>query len=390
MALVGRPLNNLGYREPDPRANRPRLRELQSVSTESQSIRLEDPTTYQITPTLRDSFFRGQSSNLTPATSIKTALYKDKSNVFDSRQLLKQSSIKTSPQLKTYSPITIGLKNYGNDNETKTEPDYSPYNRTIPSPIGRFNGFQNQGSPLISTKRVSHLMAYENSSPLNSPLKTQTPSRQMSSKYFGSFDQSANMNIYQPQYRTPVSREVNYTSGTHNQSMIASSNLSRGSPSFNPLATKLGVSQHQSLVSYPEQCKCRRSDNGMCELAESWKTYFIRKPQDESIVKNSYQSCLRDIKNPNDIDQIEKDVMRTYPELDVYNPGSSSSKRLINVLSAIASRFPAMGYVQGMNFICGSLIYHLKEEHLTFGLFCYLVEFLNLQEVYKDGIPILA
>ncbi len=45
-----------------------------------------------------------------------------------------------------------------------------------------------------------------------------------------------------------------------------------------------------------------------------------------------------------------------------------------------------MGYVQGMNFIAGSLLFHASEE-IAFWLFVSLVEDYELRDIYLPGIP---
>jgi Rab-GTPase-TBC domain len=56
------------------------------------------------------------------------------------------------------------------------------------------------------------------------------------------------------------------------------------------------------------------------------------------------------------------------------------------VLTTYAKYSSQVGYVQGMNFICGSLLYHCKEE-AAFWLFIMLMEDYDLEEVYSKGLP---
>jgi hypothetical protein len=46
--------------------------------------------------------------------------------------------------------------------------------------------------------------------------------------------------------------------------------------------------------------------------------------------------------------------------------------------------FKLKGYVQGMNFIAGSLLYHASEE-IAFWLFVSLVEDYELRDIYLPG-----
>jgi hypothetical protein len=53
----------------------------------------------------------------------------------------------------------------------------------------------------------------------------------------------------------------------------------------------------------------------------------------------------------------------------------------------VFSRYdPEIGYVQGMNFIVGSLLFHC-DEVLAFWLFVSLIEDFELREVFKPGLP---
>ena len=45
-----------------------------------------------------------------------------------------------------------------------------------------------------------------------------------------------------------------------------------------------------------------------------------------------------------------------------------------------------MGYVQGMNFIVGSLLMHCSEE-VTFWLFVALIEDYEMRDIYMPGLP---
>jgi hypothetical protein len=336
---------------------------------------------------MRDSFFRGSSGRLTPATAIRTTQHRDQASPFDPKNYLKQASIKTTPEMKSYTasinrPL-INLK----DSDAKTEPGHSPLFHKMVSSQSHSEYFGGHGSSGVSRQRGIYQLSQQGSSNLASPVKVQTPSRQSAQRYFQGFDQQVSSNLGLVSPRSPLISGINGSPVGHRTGAGIGGEQRRITPFANPLATKLGVTSPTSVISYPELCKCRRSPTGTCELAESWKEYIIKKPQDEAILKSSFHSYLRQPKKEEDVQQIEKDVMRTYPELGVYFPESPASRRLINVLAALAVRFPEMGYVQGMNFICASLIYHLKDDHLTYGVFCYFIEFLNLQEVYKEGLP---
>lgn len=51
------------------------------------------------------------------------------------------------------------------------------------------------------------------------------------------------------------------------------------------------------------------------------------------------------------------------------------------MLNAFAKYDPQVGYVQGMNFLAGSLLYH-AEEYLAFWLLVIVVENLEMRDVF--------
>jgi hypothetical protein len=53
---------------------------------------------------------------------------------------------------------------------------------------------------------------------------------------------------------------------------------------------------------------------------------------------------------------------------------------------AFAKYDPSIGYVQGMNFIVGALLYHSSED-ITFWLFVSLIEDYELRDIYQPRLP---
>ncbi|KAI9176004.1 hypothetical protein H9P43_006368 [Blastocladiella emersonii ATCC 22665] len=76
-------------------------------------------------------------------------------------------------------------------------------------------------------------------------------------------------------------------------------------------------------------------------------------------------------------DQIEKDIGRTYPNHVLFkDPTSPGQLQLANVLKAYAQHNPALGYTQGMNFICGLLLLHMPPEEAL----CTLVALMETRQ----------
>lgn len=56
-----------------------------------------------------------------------------------------------------------------------------------------------------------------------------------------------------------------------------------------------------------------------------------------------------------------------------------------NILINLCKRDQGRGYIQGMNFIAATLLYH-SDEYIAFGLFEILLIDYDLQDVYMNGL----
>jgi hypothetical protein len=56
------------------------------------------------------------------------------------------------------------------------------------------------------------------------------------------------------------------------------------------------------------------------------------------------------------------------------------------VLLAFSKYDQSIGYVQGMNFIVGSLLYHCSEE-IAFWLFVSLIEDYEMRDIFQPKLP---
>jgi len=84
--------------------------------------------------------------------------------------------------------------------------------------------------------------------------------------------------------------------------------------------------------------------------------------------------------------QVEKDINRTFPNspyfTDILNNGQSSLER---VLICFAKHDPEIGYVQGMNFLVGTLLLHCSEV-IAFTIFVNLLENYQIRDIFLPGI----
>ena len=86
-----------------------------------------------------------------------------------------------------------------------------------------------------------------------------------------------------------------------------------------------------------------------------------------------------------DSNQIDLDLSRTFPDNKFFN-STEGSKVLSRVLNRLAIYLPALGYVQGMNYICASLLWHTSEVN-AFWLMVKLMQDYHLSENFADGLP---
>ena len=86
----------------------------------------------------------------------------------------------------------------------------------------------------------------------------------------------------------------------------------------------------------------------------------------------------------NDTLQIKRDLNRTFPDCLFFAENNSGQILLERVLIAISKYDPEIGYVQGMNFVIGSLLYHCSEE-IAFWLFVSLLSDHEMRDIYLPG-----
>ena len=99
----------------------------------------------------------------------------------------------------------------------------------------------------------------------------------------------------------------------------------------------------------------------------------------------SYEDCLGREVDENVLQEIEKDIHRTFPgHVTLTSPAGQRAMR--DVLRAYASYDPEVGYSQGMNFIVGLLLTYLTPRHAFAALLLIMSE-RGLREYYlQDGM----
>jgi len=86
--------------------------------------------------------------------------------------------------------------------------------------------------------------------------------------------------------------------------------------------------------------------------------------------------CLQDIK---------VDVERTYPHLNLFDcPEQVAKDDIAKILNAVANYFPALGYIQGLNFIAATLLLITHSEEDTFFIILKFLDKFGLKELYQS------
>lgn len=83
--------------------------------------------------------------------------------------------------------------------------------------------------------------------------------------------------------------------------------------------------------------------------------------------------------------QIRKDMDRTFPLCDFFKIGEPGQIMLQRLLKTFCKYDEKVGYIQGMNFIVGSLLYHCSEI-IAFWIFVAIFEDYELRDIYLPGI----
>lgn len=101
-----------------------------------------------------------------------------------------------------------------------------------------------------------------------------------------------------------------------------------------------------------------------------------------------YEQCLNEALVRRTNEDIEKDLMRTFPNNKTFRTEAGRAQ-LRNVLHAYAYHTPRVQYCQGLNFIAGLfLLVFLHEEKAFWGLVC-AIDRLGVEGYYVQGMTLL-
>ena len=153
----------------------------------------------------------------------------------------------------------------------------------------------------------------------------------------------------------------------------------------NPLHQGIGLKNYFSQAPDASRCRCRKNARLECEFANGWIAQFSSGAKDQTALKSLYEELKREPRPAKVEEQISKDATRTFPDMQIYKEDSPETRSLTEILNSLASRYPILGYVQGMNFLVASIRYHIREDYLVFWTASYLIDALDFQDLCGEG-----
>jgi len=100
---------------------------------------------------------------------------------------------------------------------------------------------------------------------------------------------------------------------------------------------------------------------------------------------------LLKIPDPTTEFNIEKDISRTFPDIEAFKePGSSGNNKLFNVLKAYSQYDQNVGYCQGINYVAAMLLLHINKEELAFFTLVHIMYNCEWRGIYMEDMPKLT
>ena len=149
---------------------------------------------------------------------------------------------------------------------------------------------------------------------------------------------------------------------------------------------------HQD-VSSSQRKQLWLSTFGRTDLILAQEKIALRLP-DSAGRDTVYAYYLSFPRTPEAVAEIERDVVRTLPSNDLFasnSPvGAENRTKLRNVLLAVSSAEPAVGYCQGMNFVAATLLIALgMSESDAFFMFISIMRHYHFRHLYSPAVPLL-
>lgn len=122
-----------------------------------------------------------------------------------------------------------------------------------------------------------------------------------------------------------------------------------------------------------------------CNIAKKWLKMTMLPHNSEQYYNNLLKVSFEKEVLIHSNRQIDLDIPRTFPECPYFSKGDGYAI-LQRVLYGLTRYNPALGYVQGMNYIAACLLFHCKESD-AFWLLLRLVYDYNLVQNYLPRLP---
>ncbi|KAL4486345.1 hypothetical protein ABPG72_007131 [Tetrahymena utriculariae] len=160
-----------------------------------------------------------------------------------------------------------------------------------------------------------------------------------------------------------------------------------------------------------DQCSCDEGleDYQTCSRAQKWlQSNYPENLDSLKTLYNQIKETRSSVVDPSVLQQIKRDITRTYPHLKFFQPTtdpqsnlalsqtpkvednqnkiSSGLEQLESILYSFAAYDPQIGYVQGINFIAAHFLYH-SEEYIAFWLLVNTFERFELRDIYLPNLP---
>ena len=116
---------------------------------------------------------------------------------------------------------------------------------------------------------------------------------------------------------------------------------------------------------------------------------LLRVEEAQAVHSSLLYSKLLQFDNPEADLQIGKDVARTLSDLNLWTEDlNAGNNKLFNVLKAYANYDNEVGYVQGINYIVGMLLFYIEDEETVFWcLFQLMQGRWQWRWIYTEGLP---
>ncbi|KAF7457503.1 TBC domain-containing protein [Cryptosporidium felis] len=170
---------------------------------------------------------------------------------------------------------------------------------------------------------------------------------------------------------------------------------------------KLSFVRFLAIEGMRPHCDCEKDDQGRCRRMQEWLEvsrsgefglegvyrelisiveYIVRMDGSEMVeIDLAGTAVVNRLFNNKVMNSIYMDVCRTYPSVSYFkHEGKSHLSKILLVYSLMDLD---VGYVQGMNFLVGCILWHSSSEQEAFRLLASLMFNYGMREMFVSGLP---